>query len=149
MRSAMTEGLVEAPGTAPGSNRFITLAVYRHSRCRQTQYRGSSRQVQCPSDHAHAALGYNVISLAGQSGTWTLTGNKFTAVLKRPLTTRDANVGFESLREAYPTVFDEVLEEASRRINRGESVSFAEFEEGCRRTERTHQARGLQLPGPW
>jgi len=24
--------LVEAPGTAPGSDRFITTAIYRHSR---------------------------------------------------------------------------------------------------------------------
>jgi hypothetical protein len=27
--------MVEAPGTAPGSNGFITMAIYRHSRCRQ------------------------------------------------------------------------------------------------------------------
>ena len=26
--------MVEAPGTAPGSNGFITMAIYRHSRCR-------------------------------------------------------------------------------------------------------------------
>ena len=36
---ATTGVLVETPGTAPGSNRFITLAVYRHSRCRQALYR--------------------------------------------------------------------------------------------------------------
>src|SRR5262245_45310508 len=28
----LTPGLVEAPGTAPGSDRFITTAIYRHSR---------------------------------------------------------------------------------------------------------------------
>ncbi len=34
--------LVEAPGTAPGSDRFITQVVYRHSRTsRQTRYNAS------------------------------------------------------------------------------------------------------------
>jgi hypothetical protein len=32
--------MVEAPGTAPGSDGFITMAIYRHSRCRQDLYRG-------------------------------------------------------------------------------------------------------------
>jgi hypothetical protein len=31
--------MVEAPGTAPGSDGFITIAIYRHSRCRHPQYR--------------------------------------------------------------------------------------------------------------
>ena len=30
--------VVEAPGTAPGSEKFITTAVYRHSRCRHPEY---------------------------------------------------------------------------------------------------------------
>jgi hypothetical protein len=30
--------LVEAPGTAPGSEKFITTAIYRHSRFRQIEY---------------------------------------------------------------------------------------------------------------
>ena len=38
--------MVEAPGTAPGSNGFITMAIYRHSRCRQDQYRGAGRGMQ-------------------------------------------------------------------------------------------------------
>ena len=33
------EEMVEAPGTAPGSDGFITIAIYRHSRCRHAQYR--------------------------------------------------------------------------------------------------------------
>jgi hypothetical protein len=35
------EEMVEAPGTAPGSDGFITIAIYRHSRCRQALYRPS------------------------------------------------------------------------------------------------------------
>jgi len=30
--------MVEAPGTAPGSDEFITTVVYRHSRCRHHEY---------------------------------------------------------------------------------------------------------------
>jgi hypothetical protein len=30
--------MVEAPGTAPGSEEFITTVVYRHSRCRHAEY---------------------------------------------------------------------------------------------------------------
>ncbi len=35
------EEMVEAPGTAPGSDGFITMAIYRHSPCGQLQYRRS------------------------------------------------------------------------------------------------------------
>jgi hypothetical protein len=37
---AIEEHLVEVPGTAPGSDRFITAAIYRHSRPfgQQSQY---------------------------------------------------------------------------------------------------------------
>jgi len=38
--------MVEAPGTAPGSNGFITMAIYRHSRCRHPQYRDRRRGMQ-------------------------------------------------------------------------------------------------------
>ena len=31
--------MVEAPGTAPGSDGFITIAIYRHSPCGQELYR--------------------------------------------------------------------------------------------------------------
>src|SRR5690606_26863822 len=31
--------MVEAPGTAPGSERFITMTVYRHSSCEHSLYR--------------------------------------------------------------------------------------------------------------
>ena len=44
---------VEAPGTAPGSEGFIPMAVYRHSRSfdRQTQYRRSAPDFE--GDYAH------------------------------------------------------------------------------------------------
>ena len=31
--------MVEAPGTAPGSEWFITMTIYRHSSCEQSLYR--------------------------------------------------------------------------------------------------------------
>jgi hypothetical protein len=31
--------VVEAPGTAPGSDKFIAAVIYRHSRFRQPKYR--------------------------------------------------------------------------------------------------------------
>jgi len=39
---------VEAPGTAPGSDGFITIAVYRHSRPerRHAQYRDSGNGIE-------------------------------------------------------------------------------------------------------
>src|SRR6185437_8034035 len=37
---------VEAPGTAPGSNGFITMAIYRHSRCRRSKYRRARARMQ-------------------------------------------------------------------------------------------------------
>jgi hypothetical protein len=40
------EEMVEAPGTAPGSNGFITMAIYRHSRCRQGEYKGARTGMQ-------------------------------------------------------------------------------------------------------
>ena len=44
--------MVEAPGTAPGSNGFITMAVYRHSRCRQDEYRRGGVGMQIHPDGA-------------------------------------------------------------------------------------------------
>ena len=44
------EEMVEAPGTAPGSDGFITMAIYRHSRCRQDLYRLSGRGLQTPRE---------------------------------------------------------------------------------------------------
>ncbi len=38
--------MVEAPGTAPGSDGFIPIAIYRHSRCRHTQYRVFGAKMQ-------------------------------------------------------------------------------------------------------
>ena len=46
LRSLERSEMVEAPGTAPGSNGFITMAVYRHSRCRHGQYRDDRRGMQ-------------------------------------------------------------------------------------------------------
>ena len=46
LRSLERAEMVEAPGTAPGSNGFITMAVYRHSRCRHGQYRDDRRGMQ-------------------------------------------------------------------------------------------------------
>jgi hypothetical protein len=40
------EEMVEAPGTAPGSDGFITMAIYRHSRCRQGKYRPRTAGMQ-------------------------------------------------------------------------------------------------------
>jgi hypothetical protein len=38
--------MVEAPGTAPGSERFITMTVYRHSSCEQDIYKRACRRMQ-------------------------------------------------------------------------------------------------------
>ncbi len=35
--------MVEAPGTAPGSERFITMTVYCHSSCEPSLYKGRAR----------------------------------------------------------------------------------------------------------
>ena len=43
--------LVEAPGTAPGSDGFITMAIYRHSRCRHAQYKGAADRMQMVLRH--------------------------------------------------------------------------------------------------
>jgi len=38
--------MVEAPGTAPGSDGFITIAIYRHSPCGQGLYKRSRWSMQ-------------------------------------------------------------------------------------------------------
>ena len=43
--------MVEAPGTAPGSDGFITMAVYRHSRCRQVEYKGWDAAMQTSASY--------------------------------------------------------------------------------------------------
>ncbi|CAN1543952.1 hypothetical protein MCEMSEM23_01883 [Rhabdaerophilaceae bacterium] len=50
---------VEAPGTAPGSDGFITTAVYRHSlpQRRRTHYRDASPVLEEPN-RQNAKFGY-------------------------------------------------------------------------------------------
>jgi len=43
--------MVEAPGTAPGSDGFITMAVYRHSRCRHAEYKGWDAAMQTSTSY--------------------------------------------------------------------------------------------------
>ena len=57
--------MVEAPGTAPGSDGFITLPVYRHSRVAPAEeYRGSRRRVKSGSAAGFACHSSSLINNA-------------------------------------------------------------------------------------
>ena len=49
--------MVEAPGTAPGSNGFITMAIYRHSPCGRIEYRRGGRGMQIGLVHVMFGAG--------------------------------------------------------------------------------------------
>lgn len=46
--------MVEAPGTAPGSDGFITMAIYRHSCCQHGQYK--DRGEGCEGESAESEI---------------------------------------------------------------------------------------------
>lgn len=49
--------MVEAPGTAPGSDGFIPIAIYRHSSCEHPEYRACAKALQrCSAQKSEVAL---------------------------------------------------------------------------------------------
>ena len=63
--------MVEAPGTAPGSDRFITQAFYRHSRSdRRYEYKRNSGKIQS----VRAMLRYRVLTEAQAENRWFKNG---------------------------------------------------------------------------
>lgn len=97
----------------------------------------------------YGLAGWEVVSIAGMNGTMTLTGNKFTALMKRPIESYDedghvhhatapsvADVAeYASMRAAHPEAFYEVLAAVMSRVEQGHRIDIAMFDSTCRRVE--------------
>ncbi len=113
--------------------------------------------------------GWELVAMAGLGGTATLTGNKFTAIMKRPAiahdvegnafvlqatgprdTARDVRdlaqrLGVEGLAATYPEVLPQILTVALARMGAGDVVDGEAVAWGCQRVVQLGEAADVAL----
>lgn len=103
----------------------------------------------------YGLAGWEVVSITGMNGTVTLTGNRFTALMKRPVESYDeqgqvhhasapsalgAAGEYATMRAAHPEVFNDVLTAVTSRVEQGHRVDVTMFDSACRRVENGESA---------
>lgn len=85
------------------------------------------------------AQGWEVISIAGMNGTFTLTGNMFTVVMKRPVpgvwSPAVVERHYQHVAAAHPVAIAAVMPCVEAQRKRGVEVNVTAIEDACVRVE--------------